>query len=381
MKYLNNPFVTYGYKGAKYFCDRQSETQKIMSGLENERNITLIAPRRIGKTGLIHHVFAQIHEQQPDVKCFYIDIFTTKNLTQFVQLLANQVIGKLDSPTNAALRKVSEFFASFRPTMSFDAHSGLPTFSLDIAENQQEQTLQRIFEYMEKSGKRCYVAIDEFQQITEYPEKGTEALLRSYIQFIPNVYFIFAGSQQHLMSDMFLSAKRPFYQSSQIVMLGEIDEKVYYHFALNFFSKIKVDFPLEVFHYLYYKLEGQTWYLQVTLNRFYAKRPDDVTQQSIDITINELVGEQEAAFENYFSTLTENQCNLLVAIAYEGKVESPMANNFIKKYNLTAPSSVKTALTALIERQLVYSYHGNYIVYDRFFNIWLRTRTGKSYTT
>ena len=58
MKKLNNPFVVYGYKGAEYFCDRVSETEKIIKGLSNERNITLIAPRRIGKTGLIHHVFA-----------------------------------------------------------------------------------------------------------------------------------------------------------------------------------------------------------------------------------------------------------------------------------------------------------------------------------
>lgn len=35
-------------------------------------------------------------------------------------------------------------------------------------------------------------------------------LLRSYIQFLPNVYFIFAGSKQQMMTDMFLSAKRPF---------------------------------------------------------------------------------------------------------------------------------------------------------------------------
>ena len=372
MKNLNNPFVTYGYKGAKYFCDRQRETEKVMSGLENERNITLIAPRRIGKTGLIHHVFAQIQEQHPEVKCFYIDIFATKNLTQLVQLLAHQVIGKLDSPTHAALRKVSDFFASFRPTMTFDANSGLPTFSLDIAENEQEQTLQRIFEYMKNSGRRCYVALDEFQQITEYPESGTEALLRSYIQFLPNVYFIFAGSQQHMMTDMFLSAKRPFYQSSQIVTLDEIDENEYYNFSSNFFREIDAEFPVEVFHYLYDKLEGQTWYLQATLNRVYATKPKAIALQDIDDAIDQLINEQATAFENYYSSLTDNQCDLLLAIAREGKVASPMANSFLKKHRLKAASSVKTALTALTERQLVYLYRGNYIVYDRFFAMWLR---------
>ena len=80
MKELNNPFVVYGYKGPDYFCDRVAETERIMSGLSNERNITLIAPRRIGKTGLIHHVFASIREQQPDICCIYFDILATKTL-------------------------------------------------------------------------------------------------------------------------------------------------------------------------------------------------------------------------------------------------------------------------------------------------------------
>ena len=72
MARLINPFVVYGYKGAEYFCDRQKETEKMISSLHNERNITLVAPRRMGKTGLIHHVFHQMEEQYEGVKCCYV---------------------------------------------------------------------------------------------------------------------------------------------------------------------------------------------------------------------------------------------------------------------------------------------------------------------
>lgn len=372
MKELNNPFVVYGYKGAAYFCDREKETEKIVKGLSNERNITLIAPRRIGKTGLIHHVFAQIKKQQPEICCIYFDILSTKTLEQFVQLMARNVLGKLDTPSQTALRKVQEFFSAFRPTMTFDANSGMPTFSLDVAKSQEEMSLQRIFEYLKQSNKRCYIAIDEFQQIINYPGTDTEALLRSFIQFVPNVYFIFAGSKQHMMSDIFLSPDRPFYQGAQIVNIKEIDECIYYGFSDALFKKGGRYLPESVFHYLYDKVDGQTWYVQATMNRIYSNQTGEISYADVDEAIQELIDEEEVAFENYYSSLTTNQAALLLAIAREKNVKSPMSQVFISKYRLPALSSIKTALESLSESQFIYQYQGGYIVYDRFFGMWLR---------
>lgn len=370
---LNNPFVVYGYKGSKYFCDREKETENIINGLNNERNITLIAPRRIGKTGLIQHVFQEI-EIQMDVKCFYIDIFPTKDMKQLVQLLAKTIIGKLDTPSQSTLRKISDFFSNCRPTVTFDPLTGLPTVSLDFKQSEGEQTLKQIFEYLKLSGKRCYIAIDEFQQITEYPEKGTEALLRSYIQFLPNVYFIFAGSQQHLMSEMFMSAKRPFYLSSQIVKLDRIDEKIYYDFANSFFNDRDIILSSKSFHYLYNMVDGQTWYVQAILNRLYSTADNNISNEDIDVSIKNLIGEQEMVFQNYYASLTFNQSTLLLAIAKEGIVEEPLSQSFISQYELPAVSSVSMALKALLSRQMIYKNIDGYIVYDRFFGLWLKSR-------
>ena len=372
MKQFNNPFVIYGYKGAEYFCDREKETQTVISGLENERNITLLAPRRIGKTGLIHHVFERITQEQKDVFCFYVDVFSTKNLDQFVKLLAQSILGGLDTPGQAVLRKFTELFSNLRPTMTFDSVTGMPAFSVDVAPGEAEVTLRQIFEYLRKSEKRCYIAIDEFQQITTYPEKGTEALLRSYIQFIPNVFFIFAGSEQHLMTEMFLSAKRPFYQSSQMVQLKEIPEEAYLDFANAFFCKKGMEIPSETFNLLYRKVDGQTWYIQAILNRLYANCMGDITPSDIVSSISELIEEQTVAFENYYASLTANQAALLKAIALEGRVNAPMSQSFIQKYRLPALSSVRMALKALTERQFIYRFNDAYIVYDRFFGMWLR---------
>jgi hypothetical protein len=174
------------------------------------------------------------------------------------------------------------------------------------------------------------------------------------------------------MEDMFLSAKRPFYQSSQMVILQEIEEKEYHAFASRFFKAKGSSLSYDVFHHLYSKVDGQTWYVQAILNRIYAMMPKAVTIDDVDAAVNDLVDEQEVAFENYYTSLTANQSALLRAIAKEQCVKTPMARSFIMKYRLPALSSIKTALKALVDRQLVYQYQGHYIVYDRFFGIWLR---------
>lgn len=371
MEQLNNPFVIYGYKGAEYFCDRQKETETIMRALHNERNMVLISPRRLGKTGLIQHALSQITKTEQETRCFYMDINATRNLQQFVQLLAKTVIGKVDTPSQSVIRKITSFFSSYKPTLSLDELTGMPTFSITVANDQKEESLRHILEYLKESGKRIYIAIDEFQQIAEYPEKGTEALLRSYIQFIPNVVFIFAGSKQHIMAEMFTSAKRPFYQSSQMLSLSEINLTEYHHFANRLMSHKKLHITEDTFKYLYNIVDGQTWYVQHILNRLY-ERGGAFDNALVDSIVSELVNEQEVVFCNYYDSLTYNQSLLLSAIAKDKAVNSVLSHEFILSHGLPAASSVSLALKTLVNREFVYKYNGKYIVYDRFFSIWLR---------
>lgn len=372
MARLNNPFVVYGYKGPEYFCDRVAESNKICSALRNERNVTLVSPRRMGKTGLIHHVFNKMETEDKECKCFYIDIFATKNIEQFVQTLGSAVIGKLDSFSQSALRKIQEFFSAWRPAVTFDQLTGLPTVTLDIKQNEGNESLKQIFEYMKMSGKRCYIAIDEFQQIQNYSERGLEALLRSYIQFLPNVYFIFSGSHQHMMEEMFLSANRPFSQSSMVMSLGCIDFEEYLQFANRMIEGQNRTIGQETFQRIYDFAGGITWYVQAILHGIY-EHPDRIVDKTlVDDVVKELVEEQSATFQNYCAWLTDNQYVLLKAIAYEKSVKSPLAQQFIHTHHLPATSSVKTALRTLEDKMLVSrSANDGYSVSDKLFALWL----------
>ena len=89
---------------------------------------------------------------------------------------------------------------------------------------------------LKKADKPCIVAFDEFQQISKYPEKNIEALLRSHIQHLSNVHFIFSGSERHLVTEMFLSSARPFYNSTSILELYPIVAEEYIPFVCHWFD-------------------------------------------------------------------------------------------------------------------------------------------------
>lgn len=197
-----NPFIIEGYLSPEYFCDRVEETTLLTRHLTNRCNVALIAPRRLGKSGLIYNCFQQenIREQY---HCIYIDIYDTKNLNEFVYALGKGILTAL-KPKG---RKVWEFFLntllSLKSTISFDIN-GNPEWSVGLGDIQVPNiTLDEIFAYLEQADKPCLVAIDEFQTVANYPEKTVEATLRKRIQNCHNANFVFSGSKRHMMALMF----------------------------------------------------------------------------------------------------------------------------------------------------------------------------------
>lgn len=193
------------------------------------------------------------------------------------------------------LGAVERFFKSVRPTVTMDDGGGA-TLSFSPDERNAEATLNGVFDYIASKERRVAIAIDEFQQILEYPEKGTEALLRSRIQFVENANFIFAGSRHHIMGEMFASPRHPFYQSTDIVSLGVIEKEKYRVFAHSFFAADGRGFSDAAFDAMYDRFDGVTWYLQSVLNRIWGERGSLSGDGAVSVTIKK-IGTFDASIE------------------------------------------------------------------------------------
>lgn len=368
-----NPFVVGKYVSDKYFCDREKETEFLIKQVENGRNVALISPRRMGKTGLVQHCFLQ-SRLSDSYYTFFVDIYATSSLAEFVYLLGKAIYETLKPKRTAWTEKFFQMIASFRVGFKLDAVTGEPGFDIGLGDIQAPRTtLDEIFRYLESADKPCIVAIDEFQQIGSYEEKNVEALLRTKIQQCKQTLFIYAGSKRHLMSNMFHSSSKPFYQSAISMGLEPIPMDAYVEFADRLFEERGKHVSHELVEKVYTMFDGCTWFVQMMMNELFALTGyDDICGvEMLDEARRNVIQFQEASYKDLLFHLAPKQKLLLQAIAKEGVVRGITSSTFIKKYNLASASSVQAALKPLLKNDIVTQNEDTYRVYDYFFSEWL----------
>lgn len=367
---IENPFITYGYESADYFCDRVEETHQLTMLLRNGNHVALISPRRMGKTGLLYHCFSQ-PEIQDNYYSFLIDIYATKNLQDLVYQMGKSIVSRLRSRGQAAIDRFLQVVSSLRSGISLDG-MGSASWNIGIGDIKSPSfTLEEIFNYLQDADKRCIVAIDEFQAIANYPEQNVEAMLRTYVQRCRNAAFVFSGSQKSLMSEMFSSPARPFYQSVSLMFLKPVSLTEYELFANRHFERCGKSIADGVVKAIYDRFSGTTWYLQKVLNQLFATR-DVVTVDDVDTAVRQIVRQNEDAYKDTLFQLTVRQRNLLVAIGEEGKARKITGMDFVRRYHLNSASSVQKGVGVLMDKQLITHQQGVYEVYDMFLAEWLR---------
>ncbi|MFN8229723.1 MAG: ATP-binding protein [Bacteroidia bacterium] len=372
-----NPFLVTHYKDAFHFCDRENETTQLKKNIQNNINTTLFAVRRVGKTGLIHHVFNS-YIKNAKVVCIYVDILSSKNLKEFTNLLATVIYNRF--PENKSLgKKVIETIKLLRPLISFDELSGSPEITFDLTETKRyEKTIQQLFTFLDQQNIKIVFAIDEFQQILEYPEKNVEALLRTHIQTLKNTNFIFCGSNQKMMNEIFNSAKRPFFASCSNLHLDFITEDKYAAFIEKIFINSKRKITKESIQYILNFTCCHTFYTQFFCNYLYSINKKSIHLTDVKQVTIEILKLNENTFFQYRNLLTTSQWQLLSAISKEEKLFKAHSKNFIQKYNLGTSSMVTRGIEALLEKEMIF-YNSTieapyYQTYDKFLMRWMQNK-------
>ena len=368
-----NPFVVYGHIPAEYFCDRREESKKLRKFLQNQQNVVLSAARRMGKTKLVDYVF-----DLPEIKDNYItvsiDILDTGNLSEFVFALGNAVFRKIARRSDRLMKLFPMVMKSLQASFGYDPIQGTPTFDVKLGDLiRPEYTLKEIFDYIDQADQRCLIVIDEFQQITNYPEKNVEATLRTYMQQTSNANFVFAGSQRRIMSEMFGSEKRPFYNSAREINLEPIALDIYTEFVQKHFRAAGKTIDAEAIGFVYEKFDGVTLYNQQIMNDAYDM-VDEGGHCNLDMVsdiVSEYVEENDKRLRELMQFVTEQQKAVLYAIKEDEPVKAITSGMFTKKHRLKSPSATQSAVKALLRSDIVTRKDGLYSVSDPLLDLWL----------
>lgn len=374
MKKINNPFLLKGYISKDLFCDREKELEQLLNNIQNGIDTTLISPRRMGKTGLIFRFFDHLRETD-EIKSIYVDVFSSRNLSEFIKLMAEAIL--LEFPEKTPIGNLfMNFIKGFRPLIGFDPLSGQPQIQINYQSTQEkEYTLQSLFNFLDNQNQTIVVAVDEFQQISNYPEKNIEALLRSYIQKLTNVRFIFCGSQRNLMINIFSNIKRPFYASTQFLFLDKINRDSYAGFIQNKFAESGMEITDDALEMVLEWSLHHTFYTQSLCNILFYTAESRITIETVKQASLELLKQNEPVFYQYRQLLTSMQWNFLIAIAKAGEVKQLTSQKFISQYAIGTPANARRISKSLLEKELLLettSREGtSYRVYDVFLSRWL----------
>ena len=373
---IQNPFIIKGYAGKAYFCDREEETQKLVTRALGGSDSAIISPRRLGKSGLVMHVLETIEAEHPEIKTLYTDIYATSSLDDLVENLSSAILATFPAKTRFG-KRFMDFMKSIRPYLTFDPLSGIPQFHLDFATPvQKEATLKSIFDLLDDAGTPLVFSFYEFQQITEYPEKNVEALLRTYTQNLHNIRFLFSGSKRRLMTAMFNDATRPFYASVESLSLGKLNRKVYSEFILSMFRKGDRTMEMDALDFVLDWTRIHTYYTQRVCHNLFDTGEKHLTLDIARKVCQDILDGESFNYLQLREILPIQQWRFLIGLAKEEKVTQITANSFISKYKIGSAATSRRAAESLEEKELILktpSLGGTvYEVYDVFFSRWLQ---------
>jgi uncharacterized protein len=376
LKAYMNPFQINKYIGPAYFCDRETETKTLIANIQQQNNTAFFAQRRMGKSALIRHVFHQLKKKGSTT--IYMDIYATQSLKDFTNQLANAIYNVFPNESGIG-KRFWNAIKLLRPVISIDSISGVPELTLDITQSKQfEKTIPQLLQFIDRQNVKTVIAIDEFQQILNYNEKNVEALLRTVIQTLKHVSFVFCGSNHKMMHAIFNSSKRPFYASTKNLHISKIKEDIYAAFIQDHFKRNKMSCNYDSTHLILELTHSHTYYTQRLCHEIFNEGKKVISEEVVFKTLNKILLENENTYYQFRQLITPLQWKLLKAIAIEERVIQIFSQTFLQKHLLGSASNVKRGINALLEKELVYyevsKENTHYEVSDKFLMHWIKNK-------
>lgn len=360
-----NPFKFGTIVEGSFFTDREEEVTRISSFIKSVNHLIMISPRRYGKTSLIKKVVGESGR-----KNLFLDLQIVLSAEDMAAQLLKRVYRIYP------FQKLKNYIKSFRiiPVVSLNPVSGQAEISFKPDPGvlaPLEDVLNLIEKLAEKEQDKIIIVFDEFQDIFRIGN-GLDRFLRSVMQNHRNINYIFLGSSESMIRNIFERKGSPFYRFGSLMVLEKIQHDKFIEFLNRKFKSVTSDFmelsqsilELSDCHpYYTQQLAFTIWELLVRTK--YS--PDLIEKAAANI-----VQSHDNDYERIWNSL--NNTDMVILTGISTIKASPLSDEFSRLHGTGAPSTIFSALQRLTKKGMLIKEGTSYSIDDPFFRRWIIQR-------
>lgn len=355
------------------FTDRIEETKRIKADFEHGINVILISPRRMGKTSLIKKVISEI--DTPMLKIVYMDIYDCRSEYDFYNRFAETVMKATGNQLEQIMENIKRFLVRVSPKISFSPEPN-SEFALSLGITPKDYSPEEILNLPERiaqeQGIRIVVCIDEFQQIGEFPDSLTvQKRLRGAWQHHQNVSYCFFGSKRHMMENIFLNRRMPFYMFGEMLHLDCIPTAYWVPFICSRFEKYGKHISEEYAARICETVKNYSSYVQQLAWNVMAETEKEVDEENLQSGINSLLQQCNSLFVQQTEGLTTYQLNF-IRLLCRGVHSGFTAQSVAEAYPLGSKSNIDRIKKSLEDKEIITIEKDGVYLSDCVFELWFK---------
>lgn len=375
---MDTAFIYYKPVSGKNNIGRKSEQMVIANLLDQGENVAIYEPAKTGKKSLLQQTFLNMRISGKQFATAEVPMLQVRSVEEFLLTFGSALIRSQATTPDEYAGIVANCLADthfvFDPDLYATTDEVL-SLSWSLDENDIRSMLSFPWRIAAVSGKKLYMILEEFQNITflenwERFLKLFEDIIRANQSGLCN--FVFLGSAVNAMKFIF-EEKVFFHRLVNHVSISDIDAReITDHIVRGFLTSGKVidrDLMMSVCK----RFRNNIWYI----NHF-ASICDHLTKGYItDATLQEaldmLISIHERRFKEMVADLTGFQVSLLKATLDGCKRFS--SGEVIERYQLHSSANVRRLKDALCKKEIItFSENDDPVVLDPLFEYWLRKR-------
>lgn len=356
------------------FTDREAELARLKTNMVSGISTILISPRRWGKSSLVEQAAIEVQRQRKEVRVAVMDLFTAASLEEFLEGYASAIIAAASNKWEERVRDAKVFFKSIVPKINVGAEP-ISEVSIGFEWKEARKHAGDILDLPERIAKaknlKLVVCIDEFQNLANWSgSANVEKLLRAHWQRHKHVSYCLYGSKRHMMSELFNTARQPFYRFGDIIWLERIALEHWVPFIQERFKSTGRTISAQLASSLARTMGGHPWYVQQLAHFTWTRAGKRVKEADLRAALDVQIASNQPLYQRECEIMSKTQVNLIKAIL-SGETQLTAAR-VMHDYQLGTPRNVQKARMALEGNDVIDKTKDGYELLDPGFALWFR---------